>query len=128
LLESYAYDINGNRVGATVGGMSVSGAYDAQDRLIQYGGAAYIYTANGELMTRTAAGQTSTYRYDALGNLIGVSLQTALASSISWTGETAAWGRSSTEYLCGSPVCRRSASDRRTGRREQRGEPLHLCR
>jgi RHS repeat-associated protein len=57
-------------------GVTTSGSYDAQDRLIQYGEAAYSYTANGELQTKTTAGEVTRYTYDELGNLLSVRLPT----------------------------------------------------
>ncbi len=71
-LATYTYDSNGNRLSYTGPGGTVTGNYDAQDRLLQYGATSYTYTANGELFSKTTAGQTTTYNYDALGNLIGV--------------------------------------------------------
>jgi RHS repeat-associated protein len=71
---SYIYDANGNRLSKTAGGVTLTGAYDAQDRMLSYGNATYTYTANGEMKTKTDGGQTTTYDYDALGNLRGVSL------------------------------------------------------
>lgn len=71
---SYAFDANGNRTSLTTLAGTTSATYDAQDRLLSYGGASYTYTANGELKTKTQAGQTTTYAYDALGNLTQVSL------------------------------------------------------
>ncbi|MBZ4192710.1 MAG: hypothetical protein LAE24_00155, partial [Candidatus Contendobacter sp.] len=71
---SYGYDANGNRLSKTAGGSTVTGTYDAQDRLLSYGTATYTYTANGELKTKVVGGQTTTYDYDALGNLRGVTL------------------------------------------------------
>ena len=58
----------------TAGGNTVTGTYDAQDRMLSYGNATYTYTANGELKTKVHGGQTTTYDYDALGNLRGVTL------------------------------------------------------
>jgi RHS repeat-associated protein len=52
----------------------VTGSYDAQDRLTQYGAATYTYTANGELRTKTTAAGTTTYSYDLVGNLLSVAL------------------------------------------------------
>lgn len=71
---SYGYDDNGNRLNKTAGGATVSGSYDAQDRLVSYGNATYKYTAIGELQTKTMNGQTTTYQYDMLSNLKRVSL------------------------------------------------------
>lgn len=71
---SYVYDANGNRLSKTAGGGTVTGTYDAQDRMLTYGNATYTYTANGELKTKVVGGQTTTYDYDALGNLRGVTL------------------------------------------------------
>jgi RHS repeat-associated protein len=73
-VENYAYDTNGNRTGATVGGATIAATYDDQDRLIQYGGAAFSYNAAGDLVAKTSGGQTTSYQYDALGNLVGVTL------------------------------------------------------
>jgi RHS repeat-associated protein len=70
LISTYSYDVNGNRLSYTGSGAPVAGTYDAQDRLLQYGGATYTYSANGELQTRTAGNQTTTYTYDELGNLV----------------------------------------------------------
>ena len=73
-VENYSYDTNGNRTGATVSGATIAATYDDQDRLIQYGGAAFSYNAAGDLVAKTSGGQTTSYQYDALGNLIGVTL------------------------------------------------------
>ncbi len=73
--ESYEYDANGNRVQALTSSQGmVTGSYDDQDRLLEYGGNTYTYTANGELLTKTSYGQTTTYQYDVLGNLRRVEL------------------------------------------------------
>jgi RHS repeat-associated protein len=72
--SSYTYDSNGNRMTLTKGATTVTGTYDAQDRMTQYGTTNYTYTANGELQTKTNSGQTTTYSYDAFGNLLNVNL------------------------------------------------------
>ena len=74
--ESYVYDANGNRTSFTSGGSTVTGTYDAQDRLLTYGNLSYTYTANGELRTKTdsATSETTTYTYDVRGNLTRVDL------------------------------------------------------
>jgi RHS repeat-associated protein len=71
---SYTYDSNGNRLSHTGPGGTVTGTYDDQDRLTQYGATSYAYTASGELLSKSVAGQTTTYSYDALGNLTAVTL------------------------------------------------------
>ncbi|TDJ72035.1 MAG: hypothetical protein E2O38_05885, partial [Proteobacteria bacterium] len=73
-IATYTYDGNGNRLSASTSSGSVTGIYDEQDRLLDYGGTTYTYTANGELQSKTDSGQTTTYEYDALGNLLSVSL------------------------------------------------------
>ncbi len=70
-VSHYEYDTNGNRISANGG---IVGVYDAQDRLLQYGGATYGYTANGELQSKTEDGQTTTYNYDVIGNLLSTIL------------------------------------------------------
>jgi len=71
LWASYGYDTNGNRLTKTTSSQTISGTYDAQDRLLAYGNYIYTYTANGELesKTNTATSETTTYTYDVLGNL-----------------------------------------------------------
>ena len=69
-IASYTYDSNDNRLSFTGPGGTITGTYDNQDRLTQYGSATYAYTANGELQSKTVSGQTTTYQYDALGNLM----------------------------------------------------------
>jgi len=74
LVSRYTYDANGNRLNYTGQGGTVTGTYDDQDRLMQYGSATYTYTANGELLSKNNGSQTTTYHYDALGNLLNVTL------------------------------------------------------
>jgi RHS repeat-associated protein len=74
IISSYTYDANGNRLTHAQGGNTDTGIYDAQDRLLTYGGASYTYTANGELKSKTAGAQTTSYDYDVLGNLRKVTL------------------------------------------------------
>jgi len=77
LVAHYDYDGNGNRLTVTRPGLgTVTGSYDAQDRLVTYGAVSYSYTANGDLQTATSGGQTTTYTYDVFGNLTAVSLPT----------------------------------------------------
>ena len=73
-IASYTFDGNGNRLSFTGSGGSISGTYDNQDRLTEYGGITYVYTASGDLQSRTVGGQTTMYQYDALGNLLNVAL------------------------------------------------------
>jgi len=68
-VASYSYDANGNRLSATAGGQTVTGTYDDQDRLLQYGGTTYIYTKDGRLQSKTEGIETTSYQYDELGNL-----------------------------------------------------------
>lgn len=74
----YSYDANGNRL-SYVGGVTLNGTYDAQDRLLTYGNARYAYTANGELQSKTVGAAVTTYNYDALGNLRTVTLPNTTA-------------------------------------------------
>jgi RHS repeat-associated protein len=73
-ISSYTYDSNSNRLTATTSSGSVNGTYDAQDRLLTYGGASYTYTANGQLVSQTVGSQTTSYTYDVLGDLIAATL------------------------------------------------------
>jgi RHS repeat-associated protein len=80
-VSTYSYDTNSNRLEAITSSGTAKGTYDAQDRMLTYGGTSYTYTANGELATQTAASQTTTYTYDVLGNLIAVTLPNGTAIS-----------------------------------------------
>src|SRR5262249_41722567 len=73
-VAAYLYDGNGNRLSATGPAGTVTGTYDAQDRLLAEGGATYTYSPNGEVLSNTEGGRTTTYRYDSLGNLVHVGL------------------------------------------------------
>jgi YD repeat-containing protein len=66
---TYTYDDNGNRTKKVASGVTTNGTYDAQDRLLTYGGTTYTYTPNGELKTKVNASGTTTYTYDVAGNL-----------------------------------------------------------
>jgi RHS repeat-associated protein len=74
LTATYDYDDNGNRLSVTDTGGTITGSYDAQDRLIQYGTATYTYSPNGDLVRRTDGSQITTYDYNGNGSLIGVTL------------------------------------------------------
>jgi RHS repeat-associated protein len=68
-VATYTYDANGNRQTNAVSGVTTNGTYDAQDRLLTYGGNTYTYNENGELKTKANVSGTTTYTYDILGNL-----------------------------------------------------------
>lgn len=74
VVEAYVYDLNGNRISATVSGETRAATYDMQDRLLTDGTAAYDYDANGHLVQLTAPGGTTTYGYNAIGALDAVTL------------------------------------------------------
>jgi len=74
MTAAYAYDANGNRLSLIGPGGSLPATDDAQDRLIQYGAAAYTHTLNGERQSKIAVGQTTAYRYDGFGSLAGATL------------------------------------------------------
>jgi RHS repeat-associated protein len=73
-ISAYSYDTNSNRLKATISSLTVAATYDAQDRLLAYGSAAFTYTANGELATQTVGTAKTIYQYDVLGNLTSVTL------------------------------------------------------
>jgi RHS repeat-associated protein len=79
--RGYEYDGNatggnGNRTAERdgSGALLASASYDAQDRMLSYGGTNYTYTAAGELATRIGATEALSTTYDALGNLISAGL------------------------------------------------------
>lgn len=61
---SYAYDPNGNRVGAA----GVPATYDQRNRLMTSGTTTNTWTARGDLAAATTNGTTTAYTYDGLGN------------------------------------------------------------
>jgi YD repeat-containing protein len=76
LARHYGYDGNHNRTLVHEGTRTVRGAYNEQDRLMQYGSKTYAYTGNGDRALRTLAnGHTTEYRYDAFGALLHVTTQ-----------------------------------------------------
>jgi RHS repeat-associated protein len=86
-VSHYAYDNDDNRTTFTGPNGTLNPAYDAQDRLLTYGGATYAYTANGELVSKMAGGQNTSYAYDALGNLLHVGLPNGTAIDYVVDGE-----------------------------------------
>jgi len=96
LASDYGFDSNGNRTTHSIGAGSalrgrswpclgdlsdstprtVTGGYDAQDRMQSYGSCSYEYTRNGELTRRTvsATSAITEYDYDVFGNLRTVTL------------------------------------------------------
>lgn len=74
VVEAYEYDANGNRLRATYPTGTVVGTYDAQDRLVSYGGATYTFAPSGELALKVEGSDTTRYTYDQLGNLVRVEL------------------------------------------------------
>lgn len=74
MVSQYVYDANGNRRSYTGTSGTITGTYDNQDRLLQYGTTTYNYNANGDLISKTNESQTTTYQYDVLGNLRNVTL------------------------------------------------------
>ena len=71
---TYAHDANGNRVRATVDGVTAEGRYTLDDGLLVYGNNTYAYDADGFLTEKTTPRGTTTYTYDTLGALTGVVL------------------------------------------------------
>jgi RHS repeat-associated protein len=71
LVAHYTYHPNGNRLGHATPTTSVTGTYDAQDRLLSYGTVSYGHADSGELETKadSATAETTSYGSDALGNL-----------------------------------------------------------
>ena len=67
---------NGNRLAKERPAGLLSGAVDAQDRLLSYGTMSSTYQDNGALQSRTdtATGLTTLYSHDPLGNLRHVTL------------------------------------------------------
>ncbi|MEW5878226.1 MAG: RHS repeat domain-containing protein [Acidobacteriota bacterium] len=70
LVTQWSYDGNGNRVmEVKPNGTVVTGSYDDQDRLLQYGDLSFTYTANGELISKCQGSVCQYFDYDVFGNL-----------------------------------------------------------
>ncbi len=77
LLGSYSYDLLGNRLTKTEGGITLTYLYDLANQLteIRQGGvpqAALTYDLNGNLSTRVDGGVSTTFTYDAENRLAWV--------------------------------------------------------
>ena len=68
------YDSNSNRTAYNGDPADAAATYDDQDRMLTYGGAAYIYSDAGTLQTKNVSTNITSYDYDAVGNLRGVTL------------------------------------------------------
>ncbi|BCW93858.1 MAG: hypothetical protein KatS3mg007_1752 [Thermoanaerobaculum sp.] len=55
-------------------GTVITGTYDDQDRLLQYGEVTFTYTANGELVSKCQGSTCQYFDYDVFGNLSHVLL------------------------------------------------------
>ena len=68
VLESYAYDANGNRLGHTYADddrMTGTHVFDQAGFLVSRGADTFSYADRGELQSATVGGKTVTYEYDA---------------------------------------------------------------
>ncbi len=74
VIESYAYDSNGNRQSATVYGTTTAASYTLDDQLEVYGDNSYSYDDNGFLTQKTTPNGTTAYTYDTLGALTDATL------------------------------------------------------
>ncbi len=69
IVESYSYDNNGNRLSATVNGITTSASYTLDDQLEVYGNNTYRYDDDGYLQEKTTPDGVTTYSYSTLGEL-----------------------------------------------------------
>jgi RHS repeat-associated protein len=77
VISIYTYDPSGNRLTHTTPTKADSGLYDAQDRLLSYGGVQFVYSNYGDLIAKITPNSegiadTTHYIYDAFGNLLNV--------------------------------------------------------
>ena len=75
-VENYSYDLNGNRLQATVNGVTTNASYTLDDNLEVYGDNTYRYDSDGYLIEKTTPTQTTTYTYNTLGALTQVQTPT----------------------------------------------------
>jgi RHS repeat-associated protein len=76
IVESYTYDVNGNRQTETNTIRSVNRSYTVspEDRIITAGSATYQFDVDGFLTSRTAGSLTTTYQYSSRGELLSVTI------------------------------------------------------
>ena len=65
----YTYDLLGNRIQSTVGGVTTTGTFDAQNRLTQWGNATLAYTRKGQTSSHNANGRVTNYTYDGFDSV-----------------------------------------------------------
>ena len=65
--ETYQYNMNGNRISATVSGTPYTATYDESDTLQTVNGETYEYSRNGYLQDRRGRGKL---QYNARGELV----------------------------------------------------------
>ena len=69
ITEAYTYDNNGNRLSATVNGVSTIASYTLDDQLEVYGDNSYRYDDDGYLVEKITPDGTTTYDYGTMGEL-----------------------------------------------------------
>lgn len=99
LIESYTYDVNGNRLST----LFATASYDSQDRLISYGDVSYAFDVDGYLTQRGS----DTFEYSSRGELISATLGGATTITYSYDGIGRRVGRTDSsgtyQYLYGLP-------------------------
>jgi RHS repeat-associated protein len=78
----FAYDPAGNRTRAETRSGVVTYSYDAADRMLTAGDAAYAYDANGNRTSRALAEVTTYYAYDGADRLVSINSEDALQSFV----------------------------------------------
>jgi RHS repeat-associated protein len=75
VVESYTYDNNGNRISATVDGVTTTAYYTLDDQTEVYGDNTYTYDQDGQLISKQSSSGTTTYSYNTYGALTDVTLE-----------------------------------------------------
>ena len=75
VVENYTYDANGNRISATVNGVTTTAYYTLDDQTEVYGDNTYTYDEDGQLVTKQDSSGTTTYTYNTYGALTDVTLK-----------------------------------------------------
>ncbi|QFR48818.1 DUF5011 domain-containing protein [Sulfurimonas lithotrophica] len=78
-VENYTYDKNGNRVSATINGVTTTAYYTLDDQTEVYGDNTYTYDEDGQLVSKQSSLGTTTYTYNTYGTLTGVTLEDGTA-------------------------------------------------
>ncbi|MGI8552352.1 MAG: RHS repeat-associated core domain-containing protein, partial [Dehalococcoidia bacterium] len=85
-VQSYSYDLAGNRIGQSSNGVPTTNSFDRANRMLASGSTSYGYDLSGNQTSKTAAGVTTTFAFDALNRLTGITGPTTASYTFNGDG------------------------------------------